>query len=192
MQRVLVPLADGVEEMEATIVVDMLRRVPWHVLTAGLKPGVVTAARGTRLMPDNVWDKIDPGLFDMIVIPGGARGVEALRRDPRVVDAVRAHAGRGKLTAAVCAGPLVLQDAGLLVGRRATCHPGQVADFTQAQRLDEPVVVDGNVVTSQGAGTTFAFALTLVALVEGEDKARELAQAIVLAPEELGRLGRKK
>jgi len=192
MQRVLVPLADGVEEMEATIVVDMLRRAQWHVLTVGLKAGTVTAARGMRLVPDGVWDKIDPGLFDIIVIPGGARGVEALRHDQRVVAAVRTHAGLGKLTAAVCAGPLVLQDAGILAGRKATCHPGVVSDFTLVRRVDEPVVVDGNVVTSQGAGTTFAFALTLVALVEGEPKAQELARVIVLAPEELARWGRKK
>lgn len=191
MQRVLVPLADGVEEMEAVIVVDMLRRAEWHVLTVGLKPGTVTAARGTRLPPDGVWDKIDPGLFDMLVIPGGARGVAALRGDPRVVAAVRAHAGHGKWTAAVCAGPLVLHDAGILAGRHATCYPGCAAELVGARYVDEPVVVDGNVVTSQGAGTTFAFALTLVALVAGASKAQALARAIVLAPEEMRRLGVK-
>ena len=189
MQKVLVPLAEGVEEMEAVIVVDMLRRAQWHVLTVGLKPGAITASRCIRIVPDEVWDKIDPVNFDILVIPGGARGVEMLRQDRRVVEAVRAHSARGKLTAAVCAGPLVLQDAGVLEGRRATCHPGVVADFTVARRVDEPVVVDGHVVTSQGAGTTFAFALTLVALVAGEARARELAQAVVLAPDELKRLG---
>ena len=190
MKTVLVPLAEGVEEMEATIVMDMLRRAQWHVLAVGLKAGTVTAARGTRLVPDETWERIDPTQFDVIAIPGGARGVANLRHDPRVVAAVRAHAESGKLPAAVCAGPLVLQDAGVLAGRRATCHPGVSAEFTQAQHVDEPVVVDGNIVTSQGAGTTFAFALTLVALVEGAAKAEELAQAIVLAPEELKRLGR--
>ncbi len=189
MTTVLVPLADGVEEMEATIVVDMLRRAQWHVLAVGLKAGTVTAARGTRLVPDDVWDRIDPSLFDVIAIPGGAHGVENLRHDPRVVAAVRTHALSGKLTAAVCAGPLVLQDAGVLDGRRATCHPGVSAEFTRARRVDEAVVVDGNIVTSQGAGTTFAFALTLVALVENVTKAAALAQAIVLAPEELKHLG---
>ena len=189
MKTVLIPLADGVEEMEATIMVDMLRRAQWHVLTVGLKAGTVMAARGTRLVPDETWDRMDPTRFDVIAIPGGARGVENLRRDKRVVAAVRAHAESGKLTAAVCAGPLVLQDAGVLAGRRATCHPGVISDFTLARRVNEPVVVDGNIVTSQGAGTTFAFALTLVALVEGQAKAEELAQAIVLAPEELKRLG---
>ena len=189
MQKVLVPLADGVEEMEATIVIDMLRRAQWHVLAVGLKAGTVMAARGTRLVPDEVWEWIDPAQFDMIVIPGGARGVENLRHDQRVVAAVRAHAERGKLTAAVCAGPLVLQDAGVLAGRRATCHPGVVSEFTLARRVEEPVVVDGHIVTSQGAGTTFAFALTLVALAEGRAKAEELARAIVLAPAELERLG---
>ena len=189
MQRVLIPLADGVEEMEATIVIDMLRRAQWHVLAVGLKAGTVTAARGTRLVLDEVWDRMDPAQFDVIVIPGGARGVENLRHDKRVVAAVRAHAESGKLTAAVCAGPLVLQDAGVLAGRRATCHPSVISDFTLARRVDAPVVVDGNIVTSQGAGTSFAFALTLIALIEGETKAKELARAIVLAPAELERLG---
>jgi len=190
MQKVLVPLADGVEEMEAVIVIGMLRRAQWHVLAVGLKAGTVTAARGTRLVPDEVWDRVDPTQFDVIAIPGGARGVENLRHDKRVVAAVRAHAEQGKLTAAVCAGPLVLQDAGVLAGRCATCHPEVIAEFTLARRVDKPVVVDGNIVTSQGAGTSFAFALTLVALVEGEARAEELAQAIVLAPEELQRVGR--
>ena len=188
MQKVLVPLADGVEEMEAINVMDMLRRAQWHVLAVGLKAGTVTAGRGTRLVPDEIWEKIDPAQFDLIVIPGGARGVENLRHDKRVVDAVRAHAECGKLTAAVCAGPLVLQDAGVLAGRRATCHPGVISEFTLARRVDEAVVVDGNIVTSQGAGTSFAFALTLVALVEGPAKAQELARAIVLAPAEAGRV----
>lgn len=190
MQKVLIPLVDGVEEMEAVIVIDMLRRAQWHVLAVGMQAGVVTAARGTRLVPDEIWDRIDPVQFDMLVIPGGAHGVEKLRHDKRLIAAVRTHAESGRLTAAVCAGPLVLQDAGILAGRRATCHPGVVLGFTLARHVDEPVVVDRNVVTSQGAGTTFAFALTLVALVDGLAKVEELSRAIVLAPEELKRLGR--
>jgi 4-methyl-5(b-hydroxyethyl)-thiazole monophosphate biosynthesis len=190
MQKVLIPLADGVEEMEAVIMIDMLRRAQWHVLTVGLKAGTVTAARGTRLVPDEVWDRIDPVQYDVLVIPGGARGVDNLRHEKHLVAAVRVHADSGRLTAAVCAGPLLLQDAGVLTGRRVTCHPDVVPGLTLSRYVDEAVVVDGNVVTSQGAGTTFAFALTLVALVDGSAKAEELARAIVLAPVELKRLGR--
>jgi putative intracellular protease/amidase len=89
------------------------------------------------------------------------------------------HAAK-RITAAVCAGPLVLQEAGVLEGRRVTCHPAAATRLTRAQRSDERVVVDGTLITSQGPGTSFAFALAIVAQVDGEDKAKEIARAMVL------------
>lgn len=180
MTKALVPLADGVEEMEAVIVIDLFRRAGWQVCAAGLKPGPVAASRGVRLLPDAAWDEIDPLSFDVIALPGGAQGTTHLCADARVLAALRALAGRGGITAAVCAAPLVLQAAGLLDGRRATCHPGVAGRLTAARQVDEPVVCDGRVVTSQGAGTTFAFALAIVAMVDGPAKADEIAGAIVL------------
>jgi protein deglycase len=179
MTRVLVPLAEGCEEMEAVIVIDTLRRAQWEVVVAGLKPGPVRASRGVVLVPDTTWDRIDAGSFDMIVVPGGSKGVDNLRADPRVLDAIRLLRGQDKITAAVCAGPLVLQEAGILDGRRATCHPGAASRMTAATRIDERVVVDGRIVTSQGAGTCFDFALAIVRMVDGESKAREVAEGMV-------------
>lgn len=180
MTRALVPLADGVEEMEAVIVIDVLRRAGWEVCVAGLRPGPVTASRGVRLLPDRAWDEVDPLAFDLIVLPGGAQGAETLRGDERVLAALRAMAERGGITAAVCAAPLVLQEAGLLAGKRATCHPGVASKFTAVPRANDRVAIDGRVVTSQGAGTTFEFALALVGMVDGAAKADEIARAIVL------------
>lgn len=180
MTRALVPLAEGVEEMEAVIVIDALRRAKWDVVAAGLKAGIVTASRHVKLVPDAIWDEIDPSTFDVIVVPGGSRGVENLRADHRVLEALRAHHRGGKLTAAVCAGPVVLHAAGILAGRRVTSHPAVAGDLPQAVRVDEAVVVDADIITSQGAGTCFDFALVLIARVDGADRASEVAKSMVV------------
>ena len=179
--NVLIPVADGSEEMEVVIVADTLRRARWHVVLAGLAVGAVTAARGVRLMPDAVWADITPEAFDMLVIPGGSDGVMVLAKDERLLAAVRTFMANGKWVAAICAGPLVLQAAGVLKGRRATCHPGVAGELTQTSRLNDRVVVDGRLITSQAPGTAFEFALALIRAVEGDAKAAALAKAIVAA-----------
>lgn len=182
MPSVLIPLADGVEEMEAVILIDVLRRAGMDVTSAGLTGAAVTASRGVRLVPDKAWADIRPGSFDVLAIPGGAEGVNRLKADTRILNTVRVFHGAGKWIAAVCAGPLVLQEAGILTGRRATCHPGVAAQLTATARLDDRVVVDGHVITSQGPGTSFEFALALVRYVLDPEKARSLAKAMILPP----------
>jgi 4-methyl-5(b-hydroxyethyl)-thiazole monophosphate biosynthesis len=177
---VLVPLANGVEEMEAVITIDLLRRARWTVVTAGVENGVLTASRGVRLVPDQPWTALRPDDFDILMIPGGAPGVERLLGFPPLIEALRGFHAAGKWIGAICAGPLVLQAAGILDGRRATCHPAVAPKLTAPQRLDERTVVDGRIVTSQGAGTTFEFALTMIECVAGSATARAIAQAIVL------------
>lgn len=179
MPRVLVPLADGVEEMEAVISIDVMRRAQWDVCVAGVTGETVTASRHVRLVPDAAWDSVDPASFDVIVIPGGAAGVDVLRQDDRVLSAVRDHVAAGKYVAAICAGPLVLQAAGVLAGRRVTSHPSVAARITACERVDESVVVDGRIITSQGPGTTFDFALTLVREMDGAEQAAQLAGAMI-------------
>lgn len=180
MTRALVPLAEGVEEMEAVILIDVLRRAGWEVTTAGLMPGPVRASRGVVLVPDALWDEVDADRYDWLVLPGGAQGTQNLRRDQRVLRAVRRFVESGRRVAAVCAAPLVLQDAGVLTGRRATAHPAVIAELTQAVPVTDAVVVDGPVVTSRAAGTCFALALELVRLVDGPDKVAALREALVL------------
>ncbi|MCX6998551.1 MAG: DJ-1/PfpI family protein [Kiritimatiellaeota bacterium] len=182
MTSALLPLADGVEELEAVAVLDILRRAGWRVVAAGLRPGPVTASRGVRLLPDANWDDLDLAAFDALVVPGGGRGVAALRQDARVRTAVRDFFERGKLVAAICAGPLVLQDAGVLAGRRATCHPDVAPELTATPCVDAAVVTDGRLVTSQGAGTALEFALALVALVDGAAQAEKVARSLALRP----------
>jgi 4-methyl-5(b-hydroxyethyl)-thiazole monophosphate biosynthesis len=180
MSRVLIPLADGVEEMEAVIIIDVLRRAQWTVTAVGMQDGPVTASRNVRLVPDRPWPAVNPRDFDVLMIPGGAGGVERLAADERLLDAVRMFERTGKWIGAVCAGPLVLQAAGILNGRKVTCHPGVASRLTATGRSNDRVVVDGKLVTSQGPGTSFEFALTIVRLIDGPDKAEALALSMVL------------
>lgn len=182
MTTVLVPLANGTEEMEAVIIIDLLRRAGWKVTTAGVDPGIITAARGVRLVPDVAWDGINPQEFDLLMVPGGAPGVERFLAFPPLLESLRSFQAAGKWIGAVCAAPLTLQAAGILNGRPATCHPAVSSRLTCTTRSLASTVVDGHLVTSQGAGTTFEFALTLIRLIDGPEKAAAIAQAIVLAP----------
>lgn len=178
MSKVLVPLAEGVEEMEAVIVIDTLRRAGFEVVTAGLKPGPLTASRGVRLIPDTTLDEVRALDFDVLVLPGG-KGVARLRSDARVLKAVRDFDQAGRWLCAVCAAPLVLQEAGLLAGRKVTCFPGSAAELTATPRRTERVVVDGNLITSQGAGTSLEFALEIIRQVGGVALADQVAEAMV-------------
>jgi protein deglycase len=187
MAKVLVPLADGVEEMEAVIIVDVLRRAGWHVVTAAVRAGLgaatgapLTASRGMRLLADTEWAEVSPKEFDALVLPGGAGGTKVLRGFPPLLETIRQFQRAGKWTCAVCAAPLVLQDAGILRGRPATCHPGVRGELTEADLTDKRVVIDGRIITSQGPGTTFEFALALIREVDGATVADRVSGGLVL------------
>lgn len=179
MKRILVPVADGTEEMEAVVVVDLLRRAGCEVCVAGIQPGPITGARNVRIVPDAFWDSIDPMAFDALVVPGGAEGTRRLASHPGVLRAARDLHAAGRRVAAICAAPLVLQAAGILDGRRATCHPGVIGQLTAASRTDDAVVRDGTITTSQGAGTATVFAISLIADLCDEVTATRVAHDIV-------------
>ncbi len=179
MTRALMPLADGVEDMEAVITIDVLRRAGWEVVTAGIRPGIVTASRGVRLMPDVELKDVDPASFDALVLPGGSDGTAALCRDIRVLDAARQFTASAKLVGAICAGPLVLDAAGVLDGRKFTCFPGVERRIKSGRWIDGRVVRDGNLVTSQAAGVSFEFALALIEALNPQ-KAKEVAEGMLV------------
>jgi len=171
--RVLVPLAQGFEEIEAVTIVDLLRRAGIDVRTASLGDARVTGSHGIRVEADISIDAADVAGYDMIVLPGGMPGAEHLMRDPRIITLLRQFADAGRYTAAICAAPVVLAHAGLLDNRRATSFPGFLApDSAPGITLsDAPVVVDGKVVTSRGPGTATEFGLALIELLCGRQAA---------------------
>ena len=179
--RVLIPLAAGFEELEAVTVIDLLRRAEIEVITAGLEPGPVTGSRGTVLVPDSTLEAELGGQFDMIVLPGGMPGARHLEADPRIHDLLRLQQSEDRFAAAICAAPKVLARAGLLDGRSATGYPGtlNVAEFPEVRVLDDPVVVDGKVVTSRGPGTAMDFALRLIELLVGAERRHQVEGALV-------------
>ncbi len=180
MKKILVPLAEGCEEMEAVILIDTLRRAQFEVVAAGLKAGPVTASRGVRLLPDTIIDQVQALDFDAIALPGGNRGVENLMADERVLTAIRALHGAGRWVCAVCAAPLVLQQAGVLEGRRVTCYPSAGEKLTVTRRLADRVVVDDHLITSQGPGTSVAFALEIVRRLGGAELAERVSAGMVV------------
>jgi 4-methyl-5(b-hydroxyethyl)-thiazole monophosphate biosynthesis len=181
MASVLVPLAAGCEELEAVTIIDLLRRAGVEVVSAGLASGPVKARWGTVLMPDTDLDRALARDYDMIVLPGGGPGSEALARDARVQQALQRMAAAGKYTAAICAAPMALATAGLLENRRATSYPGSLDDIPVKGMtyLEESVVQDGKVITSRGPGTAMDFALHLVEVLAGRDKRIEVEKGLV-------------
>lgn len=180
-KKVLVPLAPGFEEIEAITVIDILRRAGVEVAVAGTQPGVIEASRKTRHVPDCTLDdamgRADE--FDMIVLPGGQPGTTNLRADTRVKMLIELLRARNKFITAICAAPTVLSAYGVLRGRRATSHPGVRGSLEAGQAVNERVVVDGPVVTSQSAGTAMEFAFKLVELLCGGDKAAEVNEGVL-------------
>lgn len=181
MARALVLLADGFEEIEGVTIIDVLRRGGIEVTTAALAPGPVRGSHGISVTPDTTLDHVvaAAGAFDAIVLPGGSPGYTNLGKDPRVLDLLRTFQKERKIVAAVCAAPWVLQLAGVLDGKRATIHPSLRSELKAATHVESPVVEDGAVVTSQGAGTTMAFALKIVERLAGPEKAKEVAERLV-------------
>jgi 4-methyl-5(b-hydroxyethyl)-thiazole monophosphate biosynthesis len=180
MARVLVPLAQGCEEIEAVTVIDLLRRAGVEVITAGLDDAVVVASRGTRLVPDMNLDRALTQDFDMVVLPGGQPGADHLNADPRIHALLKQSAGERKYIAAICAAPGVLAKAGVLEGRRATSFPGTLEKLgLRGTTLSEDDVVrDGNIITSRGPGTAMDFALTLIEILVGRDTRNRVEAAL--------------
>ncbi|HAP67813.1 MAG TPA: DJ-1 family protein [Nitrospinae bacterium] len=117
--------------------------------------------------------------FDMIVLPGGAAGTDNLKKDPRIKEIVERLYKKGKFITAICAAPTVLSAIGITAGKNITSHPGVRDKLTREKVSDERVVVDGNIVTSQGPGTAIEFAFKLVELLLGKDKAVEVNKGVL-------------
>lgn len=173
----LVIIMDGVEEIEAVAPIDLLRR-------GGAAVTVAAASNQTRVvgrddivfLADCCLHAVDQQVFDLVVVPGGP-GHALLLENTSVLQLLQAQHARGGLIGSICAGPLVLEKAGVLEGKRFTSYPGTAAQLPDRDP-EAAVVVDGPLITSQGAGTALPFALALAQSLLGEEAAREIARAI--------------
>ena len=176
MKKILIPLADGFEEIEAIAVVDVLRRAGFDVVTTGLPSSIVEGAHGVKLIADKKIDNVNLDEFDALILPGGNPGYKNLGKSKIIMDAIESFEEKGKLVAAICAAPTLLAKAGILKDRRATAYPGLERELPRPR--DGNVVYDENVITSKGPGTAIEFALKIVEVLGGKGKADELKRRL--------------
>ncbi len=171
MTNALIILADGFEELEAVTVSDLFVRAGIDVTRAGLHDGPVTASRHTKIIPDCELDDVASEDFDVVVLPGGLPGANALADDPRVIELVQTQVANNMLMAAICAAPRVLIRAEVVTDKQLTCYPGALDDFDtrDCNITGDAITIDLPLVTSRGPGTAIDFALTLIELLLDKD-----------------------
>jgi len=180
MKKVILPLSDGFEEIEAVTIIDILRRAGIQVVVAGLKEGTLKGSRRLLLMPDVLLDQVKDEAFDAVVLPGGQPGVDNLRRDVRVLELVKRMDREKKLIGAICAAPLVLRDAGIIRGVKMTSYPGMNSEFKESRYEENRLVLDSHVITSRGPATAMDFALKLAEILAGPEQAAKVAEAVLI------------
>lgn len=179
MSKAVVFFADGTEECEALLVVDLLRRAKVEVTVASASGRrEITSSHGIRLTADALAEEVDYSGVDLVVLPGGIPGTPNLAANPTVVETVKAFCAAGKKVAAICAAPSILGSLGLLDGKKATAHAAFQDKLGGAQVLDTEVVVDGNITTSYGLGGAIPFGLELVRQLAGPEEASRIQNAI--------------
>lgn len=182
MASVLIPLAEGCEELEAVTLIDLLRRAGITVTTASLSnQRQLTASRQVGLVADTLLDKVLNDTFDLLLLPGGQPGTTHLNADKRIHALIKRQHQADKFIAAICAAPLVLAESGVLNGKQATCYPGTLAsgDWPDISLSDQPIVIDGRVLTSRGPGTAMDFALNIIELLTDKATRNQVETGLV-------------
>lgn len=178
---VYVLLGTGFEEIEALTPVDLLRRAGVEVRTVGLNGKTVFGSHGIGVECDLVIGELDVSDAEMIVLPGGLGGVASIRGCKAALDAVKAVYDAGNYVAAICAGPTILAELGILSGKKATCYPGQIPNMRDAVVVENAAcVTDGRIITGASAGTAIPFALALIEALKGAETAKTIADQIVI------------
>ena len=172
-------MADGCEEIEGLTVVDIIRRAKMEIVMISITgKKEVTSSHNVTFLTDALSSEVDYEGLDGIVLPGGMPGTLNLGADKTVNDVIRKFAAEGKLVCAICAAPSVLGVAGLLEGKRATCHPGFEDKLKGAVYTKTGVVTDGNITTARGLGYALDLGLELVRLLYSEERAAEVKASI--------------
>lgn len=180
MKKIIVFLAEGFEEIEAISIIDILRRAQISVTTVSVgKDKMVKGAHSIVVEADKLFDEVDFTSYDMVVLPGGMPGAKNLQDHAGVKEQLKIFAEK-KQIGAICAAPMVLGSMGLLKGKRATCYPGFEPELIGANVTNEPVTVDGNIITGRGPAFAINFTLQLVETLAGKATHDEVSNALLL------------
>lgn len=182
MPRVLIPLAQGCEELEAVTLVDLLRRAGIEVITASLDDQrEVTASRGVVLLADTTLEAVKTETFDMLILPGGKVGAQYLNDSSRIHERIHQQLADNHHLAAICAAPSVLATAGVLDERQACCYPGFIKpdEYPKITLLEQAVVIDDKILTSRGPGTAMDFALVIIETLVDKNTRHNVEKALV-------------
>ncbi|ROL62191.1 DJ-1/PfpI family protein [Bacteroidetes/Chlorobi group bacterium ChocPot_Mid] len=177
---ILVPVADGSEEMEFVIIVDMLRRAGIKVIVAG-QSDIITCSRNVKIIPDILISHLKTDTkYDAVILPGGLKGTENLLSNPIIRDILINHKNENLLIGAICAAPTILAHYKLLKNNtKITSHPTVSKELIYYNYSEDNVVLDDNILTSRGAGTAFDFSLKIIEYFFDKNKAMEISESIV-------------
>jgi len=182
IKKILIPIANGVEEIEAVCLIDTIRRAGAEVTVASIETGLqIVASRGVKLVADCFISDCAAEVYDFIVLPGGAIGAERLRDNGPLIDLLNKQKQAGRYYGAICAAPaVVLEHHGLIGGKRATAYPGFSDKLSNQEAVSLRVVHDNLCLTSRGPGTALEFSIEIVKVLYGQEKADELASAMLV------------
>lgn len=180
MSKVFVFLADGFEEVEGLAVVDLLRRAGIETTMISVSDTVeILGAHGIVVSADKVFDEVGFEDVDMLILPGGTTGVKNLKKHEELCELLKTFHNNEKMIGAICAAPTLLNKLGILDGKTATCYKSLAEELTNANYVNQKVVVDGNVITSQGFGTSIDFGLAIVEHFCGRDAMLSLKDTVM-------------
>ncbi|CAH8527792.1 unnamed protein product [Schistosoma margrebowiei] len=178
----LLILSEGAEEIEAVTVADVLARAGVNVTVGGLQgDGVVKGSNGVCIKPNVSLSSVSSQLFDLVVMPGGMGGSNAMASSKLVGQILKEHEKHGKYIAAICAAPIALESHKIAIGKKLTSYPGFEDKLPSYTYCEDKVVVDDKLVTSRGPGTALAFAMKLVELLCGKSKAQTLTKGMLVS-----------
>jgi len=181
MKTILVHFADGFEEIEALTPVDVLRRAGYNVIMVSVTgKQQVSSNHNIGVNTDMLFEDADYEQADVLIMPGGMPGAATLNAHEGLRIKIAEFNQAGKFLAAICAGPMVLGQLGILSGKTVTCYPGFEEHMKGAKVTKNLVEKDGNIITGKGPGAAMKFAFTLVEILSGKGKADELKNKMMV------------
>ena len=176
---VYILLGNGFEEIEAVAPCDLLRRAGVEVRTVGLNGPVIRGSHGIEVRADCSLDEVDFDAMELLMLPGGLRGVQSILACPEALALTRRAWEAGRFVAAICAAPTILAKLGITDGRPAVCYPGKEPEMGSAKMVSADTVRDGKLITGRAAGAAIDFGLALIEALKSPEEAERIKKQIV-------------